>query len=348
MKLLNRLNLFHKVVVANAFIIAIGAIGGTWLTRRLAQQSDARLVVFFVLLGVAASIVMNFLVVHLAFRPLFRLEQTMQAIQSGEVNARIPLGFDDPQLEGLARAFNSMLEAIEAARKGFSARVLEAQEEERKRIARELHDETSQALTTVVINLELLERLLPPDSGRIKERLAAVRDLVLMTLEETRRLIHDLRPTILDDLGLVPAIRWYAKSKLESEGIKVAYQMAEECCEEVSPEIRTALFRIAQEAMTNILRHARAKNVRIGLCREGKEVRLCLEDDGLGFDEGELARSDPRGRGMGLFGMKERASLLGGEVKIQSNPGCGARVLVRIPLAGGADSAGKDTCPAGG
>lgn len=339
-----RIKLLHKVFLLNAITVVLTAVGFLFFYDYL--KGGPPLALSGLLLVVL--ILANFVALRAAFSPLFRLEETMRAIQTGEISARSLPQLCDPQLEGLAQAFNSMLEAIEAARKGFSARVLEAQEEERKRIARELHDETSQALTTIVINLELLDRFLPPGAQAIRDRLNSVRDLVLNTLEETRRLIHDLRPTILDDLGLVPAIRWYAKSKLESQGIKVTYQLAEEGCEAVAPEVRTALFRITQEAVTNILRHAKAKNVRIGLCREGDEVRLYIEDDGQGFDETELARLDPRERGMGLFGMQERASLLGGEVRIQSRPGSGTRVLVKIPLARGTGDAGKDTCAPGG
>jgi signal transduction histidine kinase len=149
-------------------------------------------------------------------------------------------------------------------------------------------------------------------------------------LDEVHRVIFDLRPAVLDDLGLVPAIRWLADRHLRPQGITVRYEFGG-LDERLPPETETALFRAVQEAVVNVARHARAQNVLIQASRQGDTVEIEIEDDGRGFAGAALATADPSGRGLGLLGIRERLDLLGGTAEIDSAPGLGARILLRAP-----------------
>ncbi|OGO37709.1 MAG: hypothetical protein A2147_00695 [Chloroflexi bacterium RBG_16_57_8] len=212
--------------------------------------------------------------------------------------------------------------------------VISAQEEERKRISRELHDEAGQTLTAAIMNIESVENLVPPRETELTERVRYVKSLVAQTLEDIRRLTHDLRPSALDDLGLVSAIRAYVKNHLETHGIHVEFESKGLIGgRRLAPPIETALFRIVQEATNNILRHAEAHNVRIGLIADEGTITAAVEDDGAGFDV-DAVFNNPAGRGqsLGLLGIQERAKLLGGTFEIQSRRRGGTRLIVMIPL----------------
>ncbi|MEE8174017.1 MAG: GAF domain-containing protein, partial [Dehalococcoidia bacterium] len=210
-------------------------------------------------------------------------------------------------------------------------RVISTQEEERKRIARGLHDETSQTLTSLAANLEAVIAALPVDADEAKAKLRAVQSLALKTLDEIHRVIYELRPALLDDLGLVAAVQWQCENCLEAVGIKVNFETAG-VERRLPAQIETALFRIIQEATTNILRHAEAESASISLEFKESSVAVHIEDDGKGFDPHEAMSVRDRERGLGLLGMKERAELLGGFLSIQSQPGRGTRIDVEIEI----------------
>lgn len=226
-------------------------------------------------------------------------------------------------------------------------RVISVQEDERRRIARELHDGLIQNLTGLAMQLESLETELAPQSDQIGRMLAKDRALTVRTIEDTRRLIADLRPTALDDLGLVPAIRWYAASHLEKQGVEVSVDAAAMRSMRVAPSVETALFRVAQEAINNIAKHADCCNVRISLGLHDSLVKLSIEDDGRGFDIGEASKSEFAEVRVGLVGMRERMTLLGGTLHIDSHPGKGTRVTVEVPLPE-EETDGKDQNTGGG
>ncbi|MFQ6013846.1 MAG: histidine kinase [Anaerolineae bacterium] len=337
--------IFYKILIANSLLIIVGAIGGTWLTKIFVQQPNFALIGFFALVGVTLSIIINFVVLKTALRPLSTLQGTVEEVYRGNTQVRVPLNrIDDPDLARLAVALNTMLdrlqthtETIEAHQRQLrflSGQVINAQEEERKRIARELHDETSQALATLIINLEVLEENLPQGLKGAKEKLAATRGLATRTLGDVRKLVFDLRPTVLDDLGLVPALRWYAKNHLEKRGVRVQLE-TRGFVERLMPQVETVLFRITQEAMNNVVKHAEARNVKVRLGREDAKLTLMVEDDGRGFNVEEvLKRSDKETR-LGLFGIEERTALLGGTFTIESKVGQGTRLRVSIPYGQG-------------
>jgi len=213
---------------------------------------------------------------------------------------------------------------------------LTAQEEERKRIARELHDETSQALTSLTLNLQAAITKAETDGVAGADfigKLQKIQSLAVHTQNEISKLMKELRPTLLDELGLPASISRYAKDSLESLGTKVSTEF-EGVEERLPTEVEVTLFRVAQGTIGNILEHAEAKNVSISLECNDSECMLNINDDGRGFDVSKITRVDKGGRGAGLFTMKERVRLVGGECNIRSQPGKGTRIAVRVPLKG--------------
>ncbi len=208
-------------------------------------------------------------------------------------------------------------------------KVITAQEEERKRMARELHDDTSQALTALLYAAEEAAGL--NDIAEVQRMLQNMRGLAQKTLDGVHKLIFDLRPSMLDHLGLVPALRWFAQSRLEACNIRLEVEEGN-LPRRLPPAVETALFRVVQEAVTNIAKHALARNVRIALGITAGVASVTVEDDGVGFDLVELTLSPDSGRGLGLLGMRERVQLLGGELNIDTAPGQGTRMDVFVPM----------------
>jgi signal transduction histidine kinase len=203
-------------------------------------------------------------------------------------------------------------------------RVLSAQEDERRRLARELHDETGQALTSILLGLRGLEDAKDPEA--LRAAVGEVRDLVRSTLQDVRRLAVELRPKALDDFGLVPAVERLTESFAEQTGIDVEF-VHNITDSRLPPGIETALYRIVQESLTNVVKHARAGHVSIVLTGKHGSVSILVEDDGVGF---EPSRS--RGDGLGLLGMRERVELLGGRMTVESRPGAGTTFVAEVPV----------------
>jgi two-component system, NarL family, sensor histidine kinase UhpB len=320
---------FYKVLIANSFIIFVGATGGTWLASGLNTTPQAPIfLIAFVTIGWLLSVALNFVVLQIAFRPLHGLEKVMKRVQAGERSLRAPLT-GEPETDLLAQTFNVMLEAIDEANRLRTSQIINAQEQERKRIARELHDETSQVLTSLLISLAVLEESIttPEAQGPIAE----TRMLAHQTLRAIRSLSIDLRPSALDDLGLLPALRWYIKEYQQKFSIQVEFQPTG-FRERLPAEIETALYRIIQEALTNVAKYAHARTVHVTLKEEGNQVQAIVTDDGCGFDMEKLQKMAGQERGLGLVGMQERAHLLDGTLNIQSSPGHGTTIEVSIPL----------------
>ena len=329
-----------KILIGNSLIIAAGAIAGTAITKRFIEQSNFELAAFFVAGGVTLSIVVNYFILRAALRPVSALRATVGEVARGNLEARVAVGdITDPDLAQLAEALNDMLDRLGADAqlkeknrrqlRELSAEVISAQEEERKRIARELHDETSQALATLDLNLERIQTALSDAAAR--ERVATSRKLLQQTMDGLRKLVYDLRPTMLDDLGLLPAIRWYARTRLDARGVQARVE-AVECDGRLAPALETALFRIAQEGINNIAKHARAHNAWVRLeCKNGR-MTLTVEDDGRGFDLDQKIEPGGQLGHLGLFGIQERVMLLGGTVSVDSALGHGTRLVVTVPV----------------
>jgi len=208
------------------------------------------------------------------------------------------------------------------------------QEQERRRVARELHDETAQQLTALALNLQAVSEMMEMgnvEDAQIKTMLKRAHTIAVDASAEVTRLIRELRPTLLDTLGLSAAVHNLAENNLASKGINVTTEF-EGMDRRLSPETELSLFRIAQEAMSNIVRHSEAKNATITLECDAEKCVLRVEDDGKGFDVNEITSIDQKGRGAGLFGMEERVTMVGGTCSCQSQPGQGTRVIARVPI----------------
>jgi signal transduction histidine kinase len=296
-------------------------------------------------------------------RPIALLTDSAERIAYGNLNQPIPnLGRDE--IGRLGRSFEQMrmalkgsLEHVERANQQLEQRVEErtrelkglyeqlqereewreellrkviaAQEDERKRLARELHDETSQTLSALAMKIETALAAWPAAASR--DRLAEAKQLTVRTLEELHRLIFDLRPSVLDDLGLVSAIRWYAERHLEPKGITVRCEFSG-FGSRLMPELETALFRVTQEAITNIAKHSGAETVLIQCLQRDDRITIEIEDDGAGFVPANLPPPSARERGLGLMGMRERVELFGGTLELDSAPGSGTRIAVSVPV----------------
>jgi signal transduction histidine kinase len=200
---------------------------------------------------------------------------------------------------------------------------ISAQEAERKRLARELHDETGQSLTSILLRLKALQAETDPEV--IHDRLNGLRYLTSQTLEEVRRLALDLRPMALDDLGLVPAIRWYVRQCAERNGIEIKLSVAN-TLQRLPADLEIVLYRAVQEGLTNIIRHAQAQHADVSLEQSGKAVWLTISDDGKGIQPSLNHRG-----GMGLEGMRERVMLVGGKFRLDSAPGAGTQIVIELP-----------------
>ncbi len=218
-----------------------------------------------------------------------------------------------------------------------------AQEEERKRIARELHDETCQGLSALIVSLETVAM----EVGSASRPLQTARAVAAGLLEDIRRLIGDLRPSLLDDLGLVPAIAWYADQRLQTRGVEVDLQCSLPEGVRLPPALETALFRIAQEAISNIARHAAASRVVVDLRVAGDRAILSIEDNGRGVEPARSWSRAALGGGLGLQGMRERVKILGGEFQLRAAPGQGVRLEVIVPFVMEEMGDAQDTVAAG-
>lgn len=231
-----------------------------------------------------------------------------------------------------ARLFTEV-DAARARAEELAARVVQAQEEERRRIARELHDEVGQLLTGAKLSQEMLTADLPAELGELRERALENVDLIDETMDVVRQLSLDLRPAALDELGLSAALEWHIERYRHQTGITVTFR--EGALPQPLPDPQaTAMYRIVQEALTNVARHASASEVWVEVTYEGGSLRVQVTDNGCGFDAAAVLRTGPAEGRFGLVGLQERATLLGGKAHIESRPGQGTRITVELPLPG--------------
>ena len=328
---LKRRPLFQKVVIANTALIIIGSTMSIYLEDRFFGGSGYELVLLFVTGGVVLSIMVSCLIVKLAFRPLDKVVDTLKAIRIGRRSIEVPEVRDDPQIEQLSRSLNAMLRSLEQQRKKGAASAIKAQEEERKRIARELHDETSQSLTGLVIGIKIAEEMVPDALPEIRERLHNIKDLAHATLGEVHTMAVRLRPSVLDDLGLSAALRSYVKEFTENTGIFVDLRM-KSLSSRLPDKLETVLYRVVQEALTNVARHSGASGCRVILERNETDVCGTIVDNGCGFTPSEVMQSEAGCGGLGLHGMKERIELVDGSLIFDSGPEMGTTIHLEVPI----------------
>jgi signal transduction histidine kinase len=269
-------------------------------------------------------------------RPVLDLVRATQAVGRRDFTAHVPRWADD-EIGELADAFNSMTAALAKAdleraereqfRVQYVSGVIAAQEDERKRIARELHDSTSQSLSSLLLGLRAMRDAC--EQVDIRHRADELRVVAADTLEEVHTLALQLRPSVLDDLGLPAALERHVTDcqRLHSLHIDLALKGLND--QRLPPAVETALYRIVQEALTNVIRHAQAETASIFIERHNHAVRAIIEDDGQGFDPAQVSSSDGH---LGLYGIRERAELLGGRLTIESEPGHGTSLFIEIPL----------------
>jgi two-component system sensor histidine kinase UhpB len=323
--------ILEKILIANAVIILIGAVFGTYFTRRFAGQSGLALTAIFFTCGVAITVLANYLVLRAALQPLVDLSRAMESLHKGEPQD-VHIDSSDSTVRRVSRAFNEMSRRLDEESKTYSAKLLSSIEEERSRIGRELHDDTSQTLAAVMINLDLIDKALADAPAAIRERVNSSKELLRYTLGQLKLLVYNLRPVMLDDLGLVPTLRWYIQSRAEGSGPSIDLDVDEPTMR-LPGDVETALFRITQEAVANAVRHSRATQVVVKLETGPRSVNLAVIDNGEGFDPREAIRhSQP---GLGLLSIKERVELLAGTLNIESQKGRGTRVNVAVPLPSG-------------
>jgi two-component system sensor histidine kinase UhpB len=271
--------------------------------------------------GVLAMTVVNAVLMRRAFTPLKRLTTVMNRIDPLRPGRRVPDAGPESEVTLLARSFNDMLDRLEDERRDSARRELAAQERERRRLARELHDEIGQNLTALSMRLARIGADAEP---AVAAQLEQVRDATLGTVADVRRLAHRLRPAALDELGLVAALTTLVTEMSHNTGLAIARDLPPEL-PPLAPEVETVLYRVTQESLTNVVRHSAAESAQVTLTQApDAHLVLCVHDDGRGMPGGV-------GSNGGIRGMRERALLVGGELEVTSSAGHGTTVKLHVP-----------------
>lgn len=256
---------------------------------------------------------------------LRRLQLTVEKAEKLAHQVGVVLKFLTGELQDLTSRIGELEQTYHLA-----LSIIRAQEEERRRMAREIHDGPAQSLANIVMRAEYCLKLLDRDPGKVREELQALQSIVLTSLQDIRKIIFDLRPMVLDDLGLIPALKRYFSAYAEQYGLEVEFFCFGQQ-RRLDSAVEIALFRIVQEAVNNIKKHAKVKNAVVKMEMLPDKVTVVIRDEGQGFDL-EAVQNRKEGGGFGLLGMRERVQLLNGQLKIISSPGKGTTVSVTIPL----------------
>ncbi len=297
---------------------------------------------------VLSTLMLYVLLSRLIITPMEQVAQSLNSFSQGERAIRVSVQAED-EVGLLADVFNEMADTIQLqeteasrlymelkekdeVRRQLLARLISAREEERRHLAREIHDELGQLLTGLSLNLKLSQQAMPDDPQVAHNYLDKANAVVRRTIEQSHRLITRLRPTALDDYGLVPALREELNQRLAPLGI-AAHLDTEGDVERLPAEVTTATFRIVQEAITNVIRHANARRVHVHLQRTTDGLTVIIEDDGVGLPGEDPGSSDGR-RALGILGMQERAGALGGRLEVTRRQPHGTGVVLWLPLDG--------------
>ena len=315
--------LLQRVAAINALLVVV-AVAVTIIVLAPARIStlalDAELLV--VVLAVALAVLANVLLLRRVVQPLQALTEFARQVDLTGLRQRVPEAEPTSEAGELALTFNQMLSRLESERRESTGRVLRAQEDERLRIAQELHDQVGQDLTAVLLGLSRISSQAP---ASLREEVLAVRGAVRTSLEDVRRIAIELRPEALDDLGLASALAVLAERFSEQLGLEVAERIAPDL-PPLQPEVELVTYRVAQEALTNVARHAASSLTELSLtCDDGRLI-LTVCDHGLGLPPHSVP-------GTGIRGMRERAALIGATLEICNNKsGSGCMVRLEVPL----------------
>jgi signal transduction histidine kinase len=328
-----RVPLAAKVAGANALIV-LAALAAAMLVRRGAPAPDLvdTQLLLVVGLALAGSFVVNTALVLLALRPLQALESAAANVARGDFDTRVqPSLLADRDVTQVGATINLLLNGLAADRartRQLAAEIVGAGDRERAYIARELHDSVAQTLAALVMQLGAAARDFP--APQLAARFATIKQLGADALEEVRMLAHTMHPPVLDDLGLAAALSHLARQQSHGAQLSIVVEAPDPVgAAELPPSIASVLYRIAQEALANAVRHAHATAVRVSLSTNARDATLEVADDGEGFDVAEAYARRP---GMGLFTMRERVALLEGRFAITSERGAGTRVIATLPL----------------
>jgi len=324
-------SVLQKIVAVNATIVLIGAVVGTLVAQRFNEQPWWVVALVFFGIGVVVSGVANYFVLRTVFRPMVELSAAMSQVHKGERDRDLLGVSREPSLRSVSEAMVVMLDRLDGEARRYTAKMFDTIEEERRRIGRELHDDTSQTLAAALINLELVDKGLDDSNAEVSKRVENTIDLIQYCLTQIKILVYDLRPSMLDDLGLVPALRWYVVSHLQGADLEVGTDF-EAGQQRLPAPVETAFYRIAQESLGNVVRHSMATRVTLSLETKPGYASLAVMDNGIGFLPDEVIYDDGGRFGIGLLSIKERTELLNGTVTIDSSPGRGTRVHVVVPL----------------
>jgi two-component system sensor histidine kinase UhpB len=316
-RLSDRFTLAWRIIAVNAVVFAVG-VAALVLSPATVSPSVSRRELIVLWAGLAALLLINLVLIRRSLRPLARVMRAMETIDPlARDEALPPVG--PPEVRQLTAVFDEMRDRIQVERRRSGFRALEAQEQERKRVAQELHDEIGQSLTAVKLQLARLGQSVP---GDLQDELDEAVAEVDRSLGDVRRIARRLRPEALDDLGLVPALTALTTDFSTRTGLKIVRRI-EPNLPQLDPERELVIFRVAQEGLTNAARHAGAASVELRLGRAGDDVRLVLVDDGQGLNGGRP--------GAGIAGMRERALLVGGRFALQTAPGGGVELRLDVP-----------------
>lgn len=316
---MRRGTLLTQVLAVNLLLVAVAVVAASIASNpdsELRDNADTGLVLGF---AVATTVAVNVFLLSRRFRPL---EQVAQRMEEADLNERTTLEpIDGPEeVQRLDRSFRAMLDRLEAERRHSASAALEAQERERTRVAMELHDEVNQALTALVLRIEAIKTKAPPE---LADELSGTREVAARAMEELLSLARQLRPTALDDLGIKAALAGLVE-EIDRQSEIVARFELEGTLDSITDEVALVTYRVAQEALSNAVRHASASHIRVRVIRDGTALELRVTDDGAGFDLDGVARR------LGLEGMRERARLIGGRLELESHAGLGTRVRLWI------------------
>ncbi len=309
--------LFWRLFVPNAAVLVAAGV--------LLELEPPNGRVPILVAGVAVMTLVNLLLMRHAFAPLARLAFLMRRIDPLEPGRRLPLEGPESEVSLVSHAFNDMLDRLERERRESARRALSAQEAERRRLVAELHDDLGQTLTALLLTVKRAARQAPDD---LRDPLVQARGLAEQSIEHTRRLVRRLRPEALDELGLVPAVDDLAHKVTQSTGLRVTRRV-EGPLPRLDPDVELVVYRVAQESLTNVVRHAQASEAQVGLGTDGRDVVLTVGDDGVGLRAGSEANG-------GLRLMRERALLVGAELRFRRSPLGGTEVRLRVPATGSA------------
>ena len=314
-------SLIGQVTAANVVLVTLTLLAAV-LVGGLDHSADDRWQVLVLALVIVLTFCVNLWMLQRRFAPLEHLIDRIERIDPSEPSTFELAGDPVEEIDRLAQSFRRLLQRVDDERRRSGKLVLRAQEEERRRVARDLHDEVNQALTAILLRLEALAHDMPPER---MDEVTELKRLANQTMDELLNLARQLRPTALDDHGLLPAIEAQVRGFEERSGIRAQLQTSGDPSL-LDEEKQTVIYRVAQEALANAGRHANASSVALALEVEGQTAELRIRDDGVGFDP-----VASRGDGLGLDGMAERARLVGGELDLRSSPGSGTELTLRVP-----------------